>query len=541
MRRCSRRAPACVPFATITENVAGCSRPVHPPFISDEALHLPTDWDEVLDVCVGGHRVWSISPPSRNPVTELRRVPWPPALRPFLTGKARLTIREHVSTRVLLDRDHWFGTGEGEVRVVNDAGQPLSVDKDGRLQCAFSAGSTAVVDSLLDNVEALLRDLRDEGGVQAFLAFGGLLGAVREGKLIGHDSDADVGYLSACTHPLDVIRESFQLQRVLRRRGYTIRRWSAASFKVRFRDADGLSRGIDVFGGFIVNDLFHLMPNVRTPLPRSALVPLGEVTLHGRQLPAPANPETLLAATYGEGWRVPDPSFKFQPPASARRRLTGWMRGLKEHNRYWESFYSGQRSAAVPDQPSAFAQWVHDREPTSRRIVDIGFGTARDALWFAGLGYQVHGLEYARAAVEHARETATTAGVPATFEVFNLYDLRQVLATGARLAQDRTPKTLYGRFLLHALEDDGRHNLWRLAQMALRAGGRLYLEFRTGKDADAEHEFGEHFRRYLSPDTVVDEIESRGGHIEYREEDHGLAVYKNEDPHVCRIVVRWRQ
>lgn len=94
---------------------------------------------------------------------------------------------------------------------------------------------------------------------------------------------------------------------------------------------------------------------------------------------------------------------------------------------------------------------------------------------------------------------------------------------------------------MHALEDEGRHHLWRLARMALRAGGRLYLEFRTGKDAKAEHAFGEHFRRFLNPDTVVDEIESSGGHIEHREEGHGYAVYKNEDPHVCRLVARWQK
>lgn len=524
-------------------NDTGRSPSGQPPFITDEALHLPTGWDAVLDVCFGGHRVWSIAPPSRNAAAKVasRRVPWPPALRPYLSGKARVTIREHVSARVLLDQDHWFGTGEEEVRVVDAAGQPLSVDKGGRLQRSFATGSTAMVDSLLDGVESILKDLREECGIEAFLAFGGLLGAVREGQLIGHDSDADVGYLSAQTHPIDVARESFHLQRVLRRCGYRVRRFSAATLKVRIRDADGVSRGIDIFGGFVVDGHFHLMPTVRTPLPRSAILPLSEVTLHGRQLPAPANPEALLAATYGEGWRVPDPSFKFRPPSSARRRLTGWMRGLREHSGFWEAFYAGQQREAVPDQPSTFAQWVRDRESASRPLVDIGFGTGRDALWFARLGYQVQGLEYARAAVAHAHEAASAAGLPAKFEVFDLYELRQVLAMGARLAHDETPRTLYGRFLLHALEDTGRHHLWRLAEMALRAGGRIYLEFRTGKDAATEHAFGEHFRRFLDPDAVVHEIESRGGHIDHREEGYGLAVYKNEDPHVCRLVARWQE
>lgn len=512
------------------------------PFISDDALRLPSDWDAVLDVCFGGQWVWSISPPSRRAAkSPSRDVPWPPALRPYLDGHARITIREHISERVLLDEDHWFGSGDGEVRIVDAAGQPLSLDKNGDLQRAFDTGSAAMVDSLLDNVETLLRDLREACGIDAFVAFGALLGAVREGTLIGHDSDADLAYLSEHTHPLDVARESFHLRRVLRRHGYTISPLSAASFKTLFTDADGDTRAIDVFAGFIVDGDFYLLPAVNAPLPRSAILPPSEITLHGRRLPGPADPEALLEATYGESWRVPDPSFTFQPHRFTRQRLTGWVRGLRKQLRHWEEFYRGQDSAAVPDEPSAFAQWVHERESTARPLMEIGFGTGRDALWFAGLGYQVHGLEYAHSAVAHAREAADAAGLSARFEAFNLYELRQVLAMGARLAQDGTPLTLYGRFLVHALEDDGRQNLWRLAQMALRAGGLCYLEFRTGKDEGAEHAFGEHFRRFLEPDVLVDEIEACGGHIDYREEGHGLAVYQDEDPHVCRLAVRWSQ
>ena len=59
-----------------------------------------------------------------------------------------------------------------------------------------------------------------KAGIDAFPAYGTLLGAVREGRLIGHDSDADLGYVSEHTHPVDVVRESFRLQRALADMGY---------------------------------------------------------------------------------------------------------------------------------------------------------------------------------------------------------------------------------------------------------------------------------------------------------------------------------
>lgn len=144
------------------------------------------------------------------------------------------------------------------------------------------------------------------------------------------------------------------------------------------------------------------------------------------------------------------------------------------------------------------------------------------------------------AATERAGILADEEGLPARFKTLNLYDARQVLGIGGELAHRDEAPVLYGRFLIHALQDAGRKNLWRIARMALRRGGRFYLEFRTGLDADAEHEFGEHFRRYLEPDAVVAEIEEAGGRVEYCEAGHGFAVYKHEDPHVCRLVATWR-
>ena len=79
----------------------------------------------------------------------------------------------------------------------------------------FDTRSDEHVAPLLDSIEEVLAALA-EAGIEAFPAYGTLLGAVREQHLIGHDSDADLGYVSGHGHPYDVIRESFRLQRRLR-------------------------------------------------------------------------------------------------------------------------------------------------------------------------------------------------------------------------------------------------------------------------------------------------------------------------------------
>ena len=232
-------------------------------------------------------------------------------------------------------------------------------------------------------IEVVLEALRD-AGIEAFLAYGTLLGAVREGKLLGHDSDADLGYVSRHTHPVDVIRESFRLQRALIGLGYRITRYSALAFKVDVDEGDGVVRGLDVFGGFLMDGHLHLMGEIRVPFEESWIFPLGTTTLEGRTFPAPADPDRLLTATYGP-WRTPDPAFKFAPPATTVRRLNGWFRGLRVGRARWDRIYSRVLKG------DARAVAVHPvggqhRGRTSATYVDVGCGRGADALFMGERG-----------------------------------------------------------------------------------------------------------------------------------------------------------
>ena len=141
--------------------------------------------------------------------------------------------------------------------------------------------------------------------------YGCLLGAVRNGHMIGHDSDADVAYLSAYTHPFDIIRECTAAIRTMKSLGWKVVKMSGANFKVWVPLPDGRRCGIDVFGSFHIGDSFYVTGSLTGTLDRSALLPFGTVTLEGREITAPAKPEEVLAFTYGPKWRVPDPAFHF--------------------------------------------------------------------------------------------------------------------------------------------------------------------------------------------------------------------------------------
>ena len=499
--------------------------------VTAEAIYLPPEWDAVLDVLFDEQRVFAILP-ERHAVGDdgLRRVEWHPVLHSFLHGASTVTLRTHLEGKVLFQGDVVFGQGADRVRFLDREGYPLAMNKWGGLERPFESGSPESA-LLLADLQELLRIINEDLGRPAFLAYGTLLGAVRSGKFIGHDTDADIAIYSRHENPADIARESFLVQRHLSRLGWRSRRQSGAFVQVwNGPDASDL-RKIDIFTAYHVGEWLAVNRWVRAKVPREAMLPLGEVTLEGMTFPAPHDPGAVLAATYGPTWRVPDPTFRFRLTPAMRRRADGWFGWHRLDHGRWRHGVDG--AAEDSDVPSELARFVESRQPASSVLVDVGCGEGRDAVWFAERGHHVLGLDYRPTVVHKAARSAAAAQVDARFEHLSLYDVRAALALAGTLACGRPP-TLYARNLVEALRPVGRANLWLMAKVALSAGGAMYLEFRTDRAADgSRQEVRRPWLRTFAPDELVDEIEARGGSVAHRElvqDTHGQS---------CRMVVTW--
>jgi SAM-dependent methyltransferase len=512
--------------------------------VDDDGIRALSDAEVVLDVLFDGRRIWSFW---LHRDGEQRGgsyfVPWPAALRRFLNGTTRLQLVAHVSGEPVYDEEVRLGeaTGDQRIAVVNDRGLPLGIDKSLRLAQTFDTRSPEQVAPLLDSIEEVLDALRT-AGVEAFPAYGTLLGAVRGGRLIGHDSDADLGYVSEHSHPVDVVRESFALQRALAEMGYSIQRYSGAAFKVEVIEADGSVRGLDVFGGFLADGRLNLMGEISTPFRREWIFPLGSTTLEGRELPAPANTEEFLTATYGPSWRVPDPAYKFETPRTTHRRLNGWFRGTRVKREAWDRTYSRLPSSPPVIEPSSFATWVRRCERGApSRVVDIGCGRGVDDLWFARQGASVIGLDYALRGSEPVAALAADEPVDLEFRPMNLCELRSVLSEGARIARlpGRTVVTV--RNVAEATDRVGRGHLWRACEMMLGGGGRLYLELLVGRRGDGDEVARREHLRPLALAGVVAELQGRGATVVSRRHAHESGPDSRTGHRIGRLVVEWRR
>ena len=518
------------------------------PGVDNDGVRLPEGCDSVVDVLFDGRRIWSVAADAvGSGLTASRTISWPPALRPHLDGRAEVQIRDHASGAVLLTQDVSFGEGTDRVLVVDKQGRPLALTKWGKLNHPFDSTDRSAIEGYLDQVEEVLAALRDECGVPSFLSYGSLLGAVREGGLIGHDVDVDLGYLSAHSHPADVLLESHVIERTLRAHGWRVRRENGGFLALFLPQRDGTTRNLDVFTCFQVDDHMYQVHDTRIKADQSVVVPVAPVAFEGRQLPGPAQPDVMLEAAYGEGWRVPDPAFEFHTPRGTRRRIGGWLGGIRDERDRWDDFYRSRR-VEIPTGPSAFALWASERWASEHwasgarppgQVIDLGCGNGRDSVFFAGQGHEVVGADYSVAGLRQARAHAKEEQTSARFVELNLNSLRDTLARSALLAHRPGPRLVYARFLLHDLHDHARPQFWQAARMLLAGGGQLFVEFRTEADRRTRKTFGRHFRRYLHPDLVIAEAEAQGARVVERLEGRGLAVLGDEDPRVCRLVLEW--
>ncbi|MDO9456138.1 bifunctional 2-polyprenyl-6-hydroxyphenol methylase/3-demethylubiquinol 3-O-methyltransferase UbiG [Nocardioides sp.] len=476
-------------------DTASRRRPLRVRGVDDTGVSLVTAVDTPVDVCFDGRRIWTFwtrrdteapSAPSwagdAAKAWPVRVAHWPRPLRQHLHGRSQVTVRDSVTGRVYLDETVSLGTvtstgtDPAPILVRNKRGVDLGIDKSGRLVPTFAGRSDRDIAALLDATEAVIGALRS-AGIDPFIAYGTLLGAVREGKVLGHDSDADLGYVSRFTTPVDVMRESFQVQRHLAAEGWRITRYSGGAFKIYVTEAD-VTRGLDVFAGFLDEGRLHLMGEVSTPFEPEWIHPLGVAHLDGRPMPVPARPEKLLEATYGPGWRVPDPAYKFTTPRRTVRAFDDWFRGTQPNIRYWDRRSHHGQHRPLPDRPTALARRAHVvAEKLGADVLDVGAGRGSDSLWLARQGHSVTAYDYAPYALEPAKALADAESLDLDVRRLNLAELRAVLGEGTRLAHQPRPRVVLARHVVDATSGVGRDALARLCSMALRDGGQLLAEF----------------------------------------------------------------
>jgi hypothetical protein len=201
-----------------------------------------------------------------------------------------------------------LGGGDGSLQEKLDAGYMVSA-KAGYLFKPPAANSVWRED--IFKAYNFTRDaLASIGGVSdVFVAYGSLLGQVREGDFIAHDDDFDAAVIVDAENPVQAAQEFHRIVDALRNRGYKVHGDThLGNFHIY---PDGLP-DVDVFLMYYRESVGELCSyNLATKCSKELVLPLQTAQLAGHDVLVPNNSEGLLAAIYGANWATPDPYFQW--------------------------------------------------------------------------------------------------------------------------------------------------------------------------------------------------------------------------------------
>lgn len=147
---------------------------------------------------------------------------------------------------------------------------------------------------------------------EPFLAYGTLLGAVRDRDFIAHDDDIDLMCRSPAGSRKEAEQDVLGLKEDLRKHGFKVVDLLPNSLNLHVIDPRN-GAVMDVFPCWRQDDALcmHMESMKIRDIPEEVVYPRSTLSFHGEDFPVPSQPEAFLQARYGDGWRVSDPFYEW--------------------------------------------------------------------------------------------------------------------------------------------------------------------------------------------------------------------------------------
>lgn len=209
---------------------------------------------------------------------------------------------------------------------------------------------------------------------------------------------------------------------------------------------------------------------------------------------------------------------------------------IKKNKAYWDNFYKKD----FVDIPSQFCVYVATCAKKGSLIVELGCGNGRDSLFFSKMNFRVLGVDLSLSAIEtcnikSARENDIQF-ICGDISDLNIYeDISKIIDS----MSSGLGVCFYSRFVMHSIDDQQQESFILAIRNLMQKGDKIFFEFRSLDDKHTAKIFDNHYRRYVDTDQFIKKLEKIAGlDVVYSITGRGMAMFKNEDPSVSRVVAK---
>lgn len=198
----------------------------------------------------------------------------------------------------------------------------------------------------------------------------------------------------------------------------------------------------------------------------------------------------------------------------------------EKEKEYWNSFYNTIADIREIQKETTFALFIKSYISKKDRVLELGCGNGRDTYFLKQYCEQVYAIDSSEEIIYKLQEKSEPNVRFDCMDVSEIFNL------------DYEPTFIYSRFFMHSI-DPQTENILLTYISELPRGTMFCFECRSDKDDKLPKYHGTtHYRRGINLKTITDQLRENGYEVIFYIEADGLAVYKNEDPIVIRIISR---
>lgn len=205
---------------------------------------------------------------------------------------------------------------------------------------------------------------------------------------------------------------------------------------------------------------------------------------------------------------------------------------------YWTNYYADN---SKPTDASTFAEFILPYLDENKDLIELGCGNARDSIFFSKNNINVMAVDQVQSEIDFLNEHYKSDNIH-----FFCDDFTDLKNTEHDKIKENDFDYVYSRFTFHSINERKEDNALDWIKDNLKNGGLFLLEarslndpmFKQGEALSETENFTTHYRRYMDLDKITKKLEDRNFSIEYKIEDNNLAVHKDDNPYVIRIVAK---